>query len=411
MAPVARFSLIYALGNVGAFLCFVPLIGLLLPQRLNVLDPADGGRLLSWALLLGAVMASVANIAAGAISDRLLARQGSRLPMVAAGFVLTMASYAALALSTTAVALVASFLLFQLVFNMLFSPLLALATDHLADSQKGRLFGLLGLGLPLAQASTFVIVSVDLPSMGTQLALIGLLAALCLGPLLLAGRSAIDALDPAPAMHAPAQADTPLQERAAARGLGLSRDFMLAWSARLLVQCAATAMGSYLFLHLAALARVDPTLGTEEQMFGTLSLIGGLVGMATGWALGWASDRQQRRRPFLWVTALMVAAGCALVAVSDGPALLASYALFAIGLAGFLTLDGALIAQLVRPSPRRAAALGFLNLTNTLSAIIVPALALGAATDAALATRFILFGAAIAAAAAAILSALIRSID
>lgn len=404
MAPAARFSLLYALANVGAFLCFVPLIGLLLPQRLTELAADDGGRLLSWALLLGAIMASVANIAAGAISDRLLARQGTRLPMIAVGFCLTMSSFVALALAATPLALIAAFLLFQLCFNMLFSPLLALATDHLADSQKGRLFGLLGLGLPLAQASTFLVVSAGLASLGAQLALIGALAALSLAPLLLAGRRAIAGLGPVPV--APVQA---IEQPAGP--LDLSRDFMLAWSARLLVQCAATAMASYLFLHLAALVRADPALGTEEHLFGILSLTGGVAGMLTGWGFGWASDKVQRRRPFLWVCALMVAAGCGLVSASAGPLLAFSYALFAVGLAGFLTLDGALIAQLVRPSSNRAAALGFLNLTNTLSAVIVPALALTADAGAAMPTDRVLMGAALAATTAAILSAMIRTID
>ena len=53
-----------------------------------------------------------------------------------------------------------------------------------------------------------------------------------------------------------------------------------------------------------------------------------------------------------------------------------AYGLFHLGLTGFLAVDTALVAQLLAGNPRRGMFLGLMNLTNTLPAIIVPAIAL-----------------------------------
>ena len=63
------------------------------------------------------------------------------------------------------------------------------------------------------------------------------------------------------------------------------------------------------------------------------------------------------------------------------PLVVMAYALFAIGLAGFLAVDSALVAQLISASARRATLLGVMNLTNTLPGILAPLVTLAVIGD------------------------------
>ena len=399
-----RFGWLYAIANLGAFVCFIPLIGLLLPQKAMALSRGGDIALLSWILLGGAVAASLANIVAGWVSDRTMQRHASRLPMVGVGLAATLASLATLAAAQSAGTLFSAFLLFQLCFNLLFAPFNALATDYIPDAMKGRMFGLLSLALPLSQIAIIAIVALDVQAEPAAFALIAAVATVTILPLLLFGRAAACpplATGDAGAEPAPALAPSVLP----------SRDFALAWSGRLLIQCAAVAASSYMLVHLVAIAGRDPRGGSAESWFSQLSMIALVVGLAVGVAVGRWSDRATRRRPFLWVSALLVAAGCAALAMADSwPVVVGGYALFAIGLTGFLTIDGAVIAQIVGKGGHRAARLGIMNLTNTLPSLMVPGLVLmiDGTRPAAIAALFLCV--AVGALIAAVLASMIRSV-
>ncbi len=93
-------------------------------------------------------------------------------------------------------------------------------------------------------------------------------------------------------------------------------------------------------------------------------------------------------------------------------AVLASYAAFAAALSAFLSVDSAMVAQLLTGYRHRAFALGLMNLTNTLPAIIVPGLtiAIGFYGPSKENLVMMLLFAAIMAAFAALAVSLIRSI-
>ena len=362
-----RFEALYALANVGAFLCFVPLIGFFLPQRAMVLAPDHGVRLLSWILFWGAVASSIVNFFAGWLSDRLMGRHGSRLPMVAIGLVATIVSFGVLANAATAEALVLAFLFFQICFNLMFSPFNALAADHVSDARKGRVFGLLSLGLPLAQLAIVGIVVMGVGDMTSWLLIVAVAVTIAIVPLLLLGRSCAG-----PPIVPLEKADEPDGRRAPSAPL--RRDFALAWVGRLLVQCTAVATSSYLLVHLSDGKRAADM---AESWFSALAMIALVAGVLVGVVVGRWSDRTSTRRPFLQATALLIAAGCALVGVANSWESIASgYVTFVVGLTGFLTVDGAVVAELVGREENRGAQLGVMNLTNTLPALIVPLLAL-----------------------------------
>ena len=75
----------YTLAQIGAFVSFMPLFQVLLPLKAEAIDPANKALLLSQVAFYGAMVASVANLLAGAISDRTTSRFGRRRPWMVVG--------------------------------------------------------------------------------------------------------------------------------------------------------------------------------------------------------------------------------------------------------------------------------------------------------------------------------------
>lgn len=368
----SRFGLVYATANVGVFICFIPLITLILPQRAIEIEPDAAVRLLSWTLLVGGIASSIANISAGWLSDRMVERQDSRIPLIGLGFVLTMASLAALATATSPVGLVTSFILFQFAFNTLFSPFNALAADHIPDMDKGRIFGWLSLGLPLSQIVVLGLVWLRLDARGTWLCIVVFSVALLLAPLLIFGRRVAGNRIATAANTVLAQ---PAQRAAIDRDL--RRDFALAWAGRFFIQCAAVGAGSFMLIHLSTVSTEVRGGAAIDELFGTITIISLGTGLSVGLLAGIWSDRSNRRLPFLYVASLLVAFGfAAMSSTTSWQILIAGFSLFAIGFVGFLTIDGAIIAEIVGNGEDRASRLGIINLSNTLPTMFVPGLSL-----------------------------------
>ena len=91
----------YGLAYLGVHLSFMPLLVLLVPRRMEAIGGAEATSMLSWVLLTGAMVAGASHIAAGHISDRWLARHGTRRGLIGIGVVAMALSYGVLALGTS----------------------------------------------------------------------------------------------------------------------------------------------------------------------------------------------------------------------------------------------------------------------------------------------------------------------
>lgn len=370
------FAALYVLAMCGAFIAFVPLGMLILPQKIATIAGIDNGggpvRALSWLLLAGGVMAGFGNIVAGHTSDRLYRSRGDRRGLIGLGVVLVIASLAILSDAQSFVALVVAVLIFQLAINMLLSPLVALLVDYVPDGEKGSIAGWLGLALPVGSLSVTLLVALGSSGPKGQIVVIMLLVTALVAPLLIRW--------PMPAPIAPVRPF--YQNGGQTRPTGTSRNLALTWVARLLIQFAASAILPYLYYFVAEIARAgEPPVRTAEAV-STMAFAFALASIAGGLGAGRLSDRIGRRQPVLVATALMVALGMILLAtLADWTLIILAYVLFAVGLAGFLAVDSALVAQLVSASDKRATLLGVMNLTNTLPGFLAPTVTLLALGD------------------------------
>jgi MFS family permease len=349
------FLLLYALAYAGCFVSFVPLLTLLLPEKMA--SAAGDARIewLSTATLAGAVSASLANIGFGWASDLV----GSRRAWLAAGLLSSLASYALLHLSQSPLAIVLAVIVYQAAINMMLSPLTAWAADTVPDAQKGRLGGLLGLAPPVGALAGIVVTLPILPGAAAQMLMVCLLFALLILPLLAVGH-------PAP-IHLGPRLITGVQRTQ--RRI----DLFLLWVARLLVQIAGSVLFAFLLYYFQSL----PDTSASQSDVARLSAFTMVASVPLALLAGWASDRLGVRMPFLIGTAIAACSGLTVLALQPGlGAATAGYAIFGCATSVFFAIHSVYAMQML-PSPlRRGRDLGLFNLTNTLPAILSPLLAL-----------------------------------
>ncbi|WP_343344150.1 MFS transporter [Sphingomicrobium sp. XHP0239] len=401
---MTRFERLLVLANIGAFLAFLPLLVLLLPRRVEAVAGGDPLVLLSWLLLIGGITAGVAHVVAGAWSDRWAARRGTRRGMIALGLVATMIAFALLAIARTPPLLVAGMIAFQSCFNLMFAPLGVLLADHVPDARKGLVAGGMNMALPIGGFGIAALGWLSDADAIWPFVLVAGAVAACVLPLLLFWPQDT------------AFAASTHRAEAAPRLVLLRGDFARAWAARLFVQLGAASIIGYLFLYVDALASAARGFAAPDSSAGvaTLTFIANLVGLGAGVVAGHLSDRIERRRAPLVIASIVAGGALALLAwAPDWRLILAAYAVFTAALTAFLSIDSALVAQLVGDRPQRGALLGLMNLTNTLPAVIAPLAALTLSSGGVTggdSLRWLLVFAALASILAALFIARIRSI-
>ncbi|NMN03112.1 MFS transporter [Novosphingobium sp. SG919] len=353
------FLLCYALAWAGATAGYGPLLTLLLPLRVAELAGPAAVPWLATLTFLGAVSASMANIAWGWASDR----AGSRRAWVAGGLMLSSALLLAMPLATTLPALIVVLVAWQGGLNMVLGPLAAWAADCVPDRHKGLLGGLLAFA-PAWSGAVGALVTLPDPHHGTgsgfaaRVAVLALIVAASILPLLLMNPRAMPAATAAPVPLAPVVPPPP-------------RPVRRMWLARLLVQLAEATLFAFIAYWFLAL---DPTMhaATMARIYGLLLALSVPLALLVG---HWADRRARPWRP-LGALAGLIALGLLVMALAPGKGVaLAGYALFALAMAVFLALhSGQTLRVLPRPD-RRGRDLGLFNLTNTVPSLIVPWLA------------------------------------
>ncbi|KQM65628.1 hypothetical protein ASE75_05105 [Sphingomonas sp. Leaf17] len=356
-----RFLALYTLANAGGVVAYLPLLTLLLPLKVSAIDGGSRVGLLAVAIFVGAIVASLANILFGILSDRSHARRGRRRRWIVGGLIATIASYGGVWLARDGVSLVVAIAGFQVALNMMLAPLVAVMADEVPDSQKGLVGGLLGVASPFGGMVGGLVTGAALLGEGGRLAVIAGVAAMLVTPILAFGRFGRGGEAP--------------QVVAVARPRGHAVDLMFVGASRLSIQIAGNVLFAYLLFYFQGVDRSSDPL-TVASHVGHLTGFAFLLSIPLTIVVGRTSDRTGVRKPYLVAAALMAAAGLSVMALATGwGSAVAGFALFASGSGLFLGLHSAYAMQIL-PSPRhRGRDLGLLNLTNTLPALLGPPIA------------------------------------
>ena len=366
------FLALFALASAGGAVAFVPLLTVLLPQQIASLQGHEDVAALAQTTFLGAVVASLANIGVGMLSDR----SRTRRPWIVAGLVLSNIMLLQIGGARSVGEIVVLVMLWQVGLNLMLAPLMAWAGDCFPDSQKGLLGGALALSPALgALAGSLVTYGGLIPPEARLAVVAGLVTVLVLPAVVLgAGR------------RRPALLDTPPADAPDA-ALAPARPVRRMWAARFLVQVAEGGMFAFLLFWLRSIAPDFP----ENSAANIFSLV--LVGaVPLSLVLGHWSDRHGRPVLPLAGCAVLCAAGMLVMAAAGTLEMaIAGYVLFGLMAAIFLSLHSGQTLR-VLPTPRhRGRDLGLFNLTNTLPAMVMPWLTVLLVPQLGYAALFVLF--------------------
>lgn len=368
IAGWAGFTACYGVANAGAFVAFMPLLILLLPLKAAAIDPANKFLLLSIVLLCGAVTASIANIAAGWVSDRIFSRRHSRIGQIQYSLLAVVSSYYLFWRADSWLGLIIAILAFQCSFNFLFSPLSALLADHVPDHQKGRTAAILNLGTPIGSLSVAFLTLSLFTSEASRLLAIALILS-----------SSILILVAFIRRGPPLQQIAPQSSAAPLGSTSLPKDLVWAWLARFSVQFSGAVIIGYIFYYLQDIIGYATLFAPQkvDQGVGLLNLAATPIAVAAGLLAGSYSDHIGRRRPFLIAAAALIASAIMAMALWPiWPVAFLAYISFVTGSTCYLTIDAALVTQILSGSPVRAKIMGYMNLTNTIPAILTPTVAI-----------------------------------
>lgn len=361
----SRFLALYALAAAGGSASYAPFLTVILPLRVTEIAGDDAVRVLSYIAFVGAIAASLSNIAFGWLSDRTRNRTGWLL----GGLVGSCALLIAMRFVETVPELLAAIFVWQMALNMMLNPLSAWAGDCVPDQQKGTLGGLLSLAPGVGALAGALVTIPGLADGKDRLILIAAVVAALVLPVLIWGR-------PKPMPHLLADREmsaepTALAEEPVPSAPGSPAVWRM-WLARLLVQIAEAALFAFLFLWLSGVddAVTDNTVAT---LFAVVLFCSVPVAIFAG---RW-SDRTGR--PILPLVIAIVGCTIGLVfmsAAGSATAGIAGYGVFGVAAAVFLALHTSQTLR-VLPQPRhRGRDLGVFNLTNTIPSLIMPGLTL-----------------------------------
>ncbi|MFC8296988.1 MFS transporter [Micromonospora orduensis] len=369
--PVRRgwIGLIFA-ANLGVWMAFFTPIQVLLPQQIEQIAPGDKENMLAVVTGLGALAAVLANPLAGALSDRTCLRIGGREfgrrhVWTAGGALIGAAALVLLAQQRTILGVAVGWVAAQVCFNAMLASLTAAIPDRVPVTQRGGVSG--WVGIPQALGLVLGAVLVTAVVTGNAAGYLAIAVAI----LLLSLPFALFTPDePLPRTHRPA-----LRARALLTSMWISPrrhpDFAWAWITRFLVQLG-NALGTLYLLYFLTdgVRHPDPEGGLL-----VLILLYTLGMMLTAVVAGRLSDRSGRRKIYVITSGLIMAVAALLLAVAPvWPMAIVAALLLGAGYGVYLSVDAALITQVLPRATDRAKDLGVINIANSAPQVLGPAL-------------------------------------
>jgi len=367
-----RWIALIALANLGLYLAYLGPISVLLPNQVQAIaGPAHKVAVLGWVTGIGAAVAMIANPVAGALSDRTVSRFGRRRPWIACGAVAGAAALVLLAGQHALAGVILGWCLAQAGLNAMQASLSAAVPDQVPVTQRGAVSGWIGLPQSVGVLLAVVLVTDVVTGNAGYVLLAGCVLA-CVLPFAIT----------TPDLPAPRAARPPWDWRAFARSFWLSPrrypDFAWAWLTRFAVNLGNAMTLLYLLYFLRDrlhYSRLFPGHKAEDGLVVLILLyLAGVV--LTAVAGGILSDRTGRRKLPVTVAGLVMAVAATLLALwPSWPAAMAAAAIMGLGYGVYLSVDAALVTQVLPEAAGRAKDLGIINIANSGPQVLAPAIA------------------------------------
>jgi MFS family permease len=361
-----------ALTNLGLFMAYFGVLGVLLPNQVQaVAGPAHKVIVFGWITGIGAVFAMIANPLAGALSDRTTGRLGRRRPWILGGALVSAGALLLLAGQRSIPGIAVMWCLGQVGLNAMQAGIVAGIPDRVPVNQRGVVSGWFGIPQVVGVVIAVALVSKIATGSAGYAALALTTAGLAL-PFILFARDAplSGACRPAFSMRGFIHAFW----------LAPSKypDFGWAWLTRFLIVLGNSMAVLYLLYFLRDeihYSQQFPGRLAEDGLV-ILLLIYTVAVVIAAVAGGRVSDRLGQRR---WLVALsggvMAVPAVMLACWPSWPVTLASAAVLGAGFGVYLSVDQALITQVLPSAAGRAKDLGVISVASSAAQALAPAIA------------------------------------
>jgi MFS family permease len=362
------FISIYAAAYAGTWLAVLTPIMVTLALRARQLAPTGSEYGLSLVLGVGALFALVSNPLVGWLSDRTSSPWGMRRPWLIGGALGGVLSLWLVSIAPSITWLAVGWCFAQLAFNAVLAPLAALLPDHVPAQRRGTVAGIISITTPLGQVGGTYLAKALAQDMGAMLMVPGII---CLVLVLLLASVLPDRRF---AARAQSVHRTPFRHTF---WLNPKRAPDFAWVCTgrfFLILCMSflTAYQPYFLMHrLGVTAQAVPDVVFRSTLVQAIGVV--LAGLVAGRL----SDLSRRRKPFVIGAGFAAALGAWLVAsAASYEAFLVGMSVFGIGLGAYLSVDFALVTD-VLPNREDDAAkdLGLFNVASALPQSLAPAIA------------------------------------
>lgn len=369
--PVGRgWIALLTLSNLGLWMALLTPIQLLLPQQIAAIDPTGKVTALSWVTAAGAAVSMVAAPLAGALSDRTVSRFGRRRPWILGSTLVGAIALILVGSQATVWGIALCWMVAQLTLNGALAALSAAIPDRVPVRQRALVSA--WATMPQVVGPTIGIAMVTLWLTASAPAYTMIAIALVVVTLLFVFLTPDDRLPARP----------PWSIGAFLRGFWVNPrkypDFAWAFACRFLVMLGNAMATLYILYFLTNAVRYpDPNTGV---LVVTLAFASALV--VTGVGGGAISDRVGRRKIFVFGSSIVQMLACLiLVSWQTWPATIATGLLLGAGYGLYLSVDQALITEVLPSAQSRARDLGIINIANSAPQVFAPVVAAIAITS------------------------------
>jgi MFS family permease len=374
--PVSfSFRLFLTLVAVSVTITTFPVLQLLLPAQVALLDPQHKVVSLGLVTTVGGLAALVGPPLSGALSDRTTSRFGRRRPWIFAGTLLAAVMLLLLGYASTLPVVALAWTLAQLAHGMQLGGMEAITPEQVPEQQRGGTYAMLVLCNPLSQITGALLIVAILTAthnaFAPAYAALSLLAVALVSFFLLTFHE-----QPLPAGVMP-----PLRLRSFLASFWINPrahpHFTRAWLTYFLVILGLSVGGTYLNYYLRDVIHYESLFPgrTVEQGVATLAVISAVCIALSSLLFGWLSDRLQRRKVFVAGAALLIALGLLLPAVVHTWLAVVLYSVLSnLGLGAFLATALSLITQVLPRAQDRGKDMGIVNMGSGIPQFLAPLL-------------------------------------
>ncbi|PLS31948.1 MFS transporter [Bifidobacterium margollesii] len=353
------------------FLWIGPYLGVqavLLPAKVAVIAPESKTAVVALLSTSAMIVATIANIIFGALSDLTRTRWGRRTPWIVLGSIACCIMLFVVNATTTVTALVVAWCVYQLFLNAIVAPSIAILSDRTAPKNRGVITSIYALGYSIGLYGGQTIGAQFLDKVSTGIAAMAILTLIAgpLGAVMMREQSSLG-------MPKKAFTVSMFMEHFSFP-MHHARDYYLALCGKFLIVSANFAISGYQLYILTDYMKQDSSQTAKFVSIISLSLMVTAIVMSA--CAGPISDRIGRRKLPVIIASMCIAIGAIIPFFSAQPWTMIAYGVIAgIGMGAYNAVDQALNIE-VLPDPNTAAKdLGILNLANTGGQVLGPVLA------------------------------------